>query len=154
MSKSNLFKKAHAIAKTLIGDYSARLSMALKLVWVEVKNPKKESNMDEKLVKAFETWKQAIVNAKYKTEESQMKALEVIANLEKITEDFGVSKGYSLTSDKRVRPAYMLTEKDLKGTEKQLIQNIYTISVLALGLSLNSNPLVKTRAYLVATNNW
>lgn len=33
--------KAHKIAKTLEGDYSARLSMALKLVWEEVKTQKK-----------------------------------------------------------------------------------------------------------------
>lgn len=37
MNKSNLMSRAHKIAKTLVGDYSARLSMALKMVWAEVK---------------------------------------------------------------------------------------------------------------------
>lgn len=38
MNKSNLMSKAHSIAKTLIGDYAARLSLALKMVWAEIKN--------------------------------------------------------------------------------------------------------------------
>lgn len=42
MTKSMIFKAAHKLAKTFTGDYSARLSMALKLVWSEIKNPKVE----------------------------------------------------------------------------------------------------------------
>ncbi|WP_142415390.1 hypothetical protein [Hathewaya massiliensis] len=35
-----IMTRAHQIAKTLEGDYSARLSMALKLAWVEAKGTK------------------------------------------------------------------------------------------------------------------
>lgn len=45
MNKSNLMSKAHKIAKTLIGNYAARLSMALKMVWNEIK--KGVNNMAE-----------------------------------------------------------------------------------------------------------
>lgn len=37
MNKSNLMSKAHKIAKELVGDYSVRLSIALKMVWAEIK---------------------------------------------------------------------------------------------------------------------
>lgn len=37
VSKSNVMKEAHKIAKTLQGDYSARLSEALKLAWKKVR---------------------------------------------------------------------------------------------------------------------
>lgn len=47
MTKSNLFKAAHKLAKTFEGNYSVRLSMALKLVWLEVKNPTKKENVME-----------------------------------------------------------------------------------------------------------
>lgn len=40
MTKSEMFKKAWAIVKTLEGDLHARLSMALQQVWVEFKASK------------------------------------------------------------------------------------------------------------------
>lgn len=39
MNKSMMMKRAHAIAKTLEGNYSVRLSIALKAIWAEVKSP-------------------------------------------------------------------------------------------------------------------
>lgn len=38
---SKIMTRAHQIAKTLEGDYAARLSLALKLAWKEAKSTKK-----------------------------------------------------------------------------------------------------------------
>src|SRR5690606_8442567 len=39
--KRNVMKKAHQIAKTLEGDYRARMSLALRQAWKEAKNMNK-----------------------------------------------------------------------------------------------------------------
>ena len=38
MNMKRIMKKAHKIAKELIGDYAARMSAALKMAWAEFKN--------------------------------------------------------------------------------------------------------------------
>lgn len=53
-----IMKRAHEIARTLEGDYSARLAMGLKSAWREVKDPvkvvvKKESAKAKLLVLKF-----------------------------------------------------------------------------------------------------
>jgi hypothetical protein len=58
MTKSNLFKKAHKIARTLEGDYSARLALALRQVWSEIKGGSKVN----KLVEARKAFLDAVEN--------------------------------------------------------------------------------------------
>lgn len=62
MNKSNLMSKAHKIAKTLIGNYSARLSLALKMVWAEIKKGVKMVEMigSEKQVKYAQDLKETV----------------------------------------------------------------------------------------------
>ena len=38
INRSQIMKRAHEIAKTLVGDYYARLALALRQAWKEVKN--------------------------------------------------------------------------------------------------------------------
>lgn len=41
MTKAQIMKRAHEIAKSLEGDYSARMSIALRQAWAEAKIPTK-----------------------------------------------------------------------------------------------------------------
>lgn len=69
MNKSNLMSRAHKIAKTLIGNYSARLSLALKMVWAEIKkgvNTMVEMVGTEKQVNYAKDLKDAVKSAKEK----------------------------------------------------------------------------------------
>jgi len=54
MTKSNLFTKAHSIAKTLEGDYRARFSYALTVAWKELKNESKKELTKEEIVAIME----------------------------------------------------------------------------------------------------
>lgn len=43
MTKAQIMKRAHEIARTLEGDYMARMSIALRMAWVEAKAPAKKA---------------------------------------------------------------------------------------------------------------
>ncbi|MBB5324924.1 hypothetical protein HNQ34_002022, partial [Anoxybacillus tepidamans] len=47
MNKKEIMKKAVALAKTMVGDWVARMALALKTVWAEVKK------MGEKVLPAL-----------------------------------------------------------------------------------------------------
>lgn len=93
MNKSLLMKKAHKIAKTLEGDYRARLSLALTQAWEEMRGEKTmvELKGSEKQVK----WAMDIVERVKATTKGIVEALKQLPlregkekELEKTLQDF------------------------------------------------------------------
>ena len=52
--KRNIMKEAHKLAKEMVGDYQARLALALRKVWTKVKNNKEENKMNKE--KEYNSW--------------------------------------------------------------------------------------------------
>lgn len=85
MNKSQLMKKAHELAKTFEGDYSIRLSIALKMLW----NRMKATAKNQVLVRDWIAFKNKMVsrhdNVNIKTINSN-KFIDVKWDVEKSTE--------------------------------------------------------------------
>lgn len=70
ISKSELMSEAHRIAKKMVGDYQARLALALKKVWAQIKN------REEKQVKTIQVNRVGGYSEEYKVLETETIELE------------------------------------------------------------------------------
>ncbi len=104
MTKREMMVKAHSIAKKMVGDYVARLSLALRQIWAAVKGAVQMNKMEDMLLKL-----------QYRTTPLSYKNQKVTVF------DSVTGKGIKITEIKEVLPesrygrAVVVTENGLTG---------------------------------------
>jgi hypothetical protein len=106
MSKSNLMRRAHQIAKTFTGNYIARLSLALKMVWAELKG---ENEMIEKFKAARKSEQMEIL-------EEAMK--EKGLDYEDLNTDYREIKQFESRRIEAYKKALSMTKKEVSKANK------------------------------------
>ena len=94
--KRNIMKEAHKLAKKMVGDYQARLALALSKVWQQVKNNKEENKMT-KITFTPEQGKLGFHRGSFEVDTNDEELKEILSYVEysDLTHIFSLEKPFS-----------------------------------------------------------